>query len=158
MWLVSTKGFERLVSHWSNWSLREKTWEIMWEEVKITSPRGCTDFEGTFVTSNARASILERNSTSSWLVNSSTYTIQVTEKNFWKTWNRRSSRETLKCNSEKISKFLVSNCVVIYPLSQLCDMYQVKGWFLLNLQYHDLIAMHINRQEINTNKGRECSY
>lgn len=50
------------------------------EEVKITSSRCFADFEGTFVTSNPRASILERNSTSSLLVNDSTYTIQVTEK------------------------------------------------------------------------------
>lgn len=48
---------------------------------QITSSRFCADFEGTFVTSNPRASIFERNSTSSSLVNASTWTIQVIEKN-----------------------------------------------------------------------------
>lgn len=43
-------------------------------ESEITSSSGWVDFEGTFETSNPRASIFERSSTSSSFVNASTYT------------------------------------------------------------------------------------
>lgn len=100
----------------------------MYEEVKITSSRCCADFEGTFVTSKPRASIFERSSTSSWLVNASTCTIQVTEINpiGKHCTSKRNSKRVIPCKDI----LLVSNCVDgIIPsfFNKNCDVHLVTG-------------------------------